>query len=168
MMVIYWCILAFFIANSISNAVYASDLSMPKELVEIAAQHDCRQIGIYLDRPAQVRPLYVYSSAEPVSSAAFWCEKPQQDERPYRLVVTDGEPSLRGACPNSFDWWDQPRGLAISQESRPLRAFRTVEQPELAQHFTGNTVGALLTDSTDGLITYFYCHNGKWMFETLE
>lgn len=154
----------FFIV-AFSRASDAETLIMPQDLVDLAHAKGCDQINTFYDRPGMVNPPFVYGwlTGDPENSAAFWCKKTKESERPYILMLKTRDSKELAGCPATIEWWNPPGGLSI--ETRPnlsLANLRYVSAPQKHGPMTVIPKARVIVSYYDGLSDIFYCHEGRW------
>ena len=154
---------------AISARSYAQ---LPKDLATTASNVGCLPIERYYDRSGKIYPPYVYdyppsTSRESVERAVFWCKRTNGR---YILVFTkDGQP-FHESCPPILEFSDPPGGLSVlSRREIPLDRFVYFNNQNRYGPRGEHSQYALLFDGeVDVAGTYFYCHKGSWLVQTVH
>lgn len=138
---------------------------LPQELQKIAGELKCEEVPGFYKRPGMVDPPYVYGylPGEKEKSAAFWCYQ-AGTEKPYLLVFLKNR-----KLSDYIRWHNFPGGLSLSFQSRlPLSEFRYIDNPAQSGPDEAVTEYQPLQEEYDGVSTYFYSHEGRWLYRMLD
>lgn len=147
----------------ISSSVFASN-QFPEELDLVAKQLDCQSVPGFFERPGMVEPPYLYGYLPGLKeeSAAFWCYQ-ISGEKFYILALVN-----KGKLIGQIKWGNYPGGLSVSKEIHmPLSDFMYVDNAEKKGPCVVTDYGPIQSEY-DGVITYFYQYNGKWLYKILH
>jgi hypothetical protein len=149
-------------------------LVMPRELVDFAHFSACTPINDFFERPGMINPPFLYGAVAGLpDSAAFWCKKVEKGDRPYNLMfavrgrggLTLADPKQLEGCPAVIEYWNGPAGLSIeTHRNLELRYFGYVDMPkEAAPRIVVPKARTIVSDNGDGVVSTFYCYQGRWL-----
>jgi hypothetical protein len=140
---------------------------MPKDLYDLAQQHDCSQVSdFYTHRLGPVNPPYVYGYVPgEENSAVFWCERSEGDRKRYFLVIIfrKMEHELT-KCPDIIEWLNPPGGLSIYRNPKvTLEEFYYLSNPKRKAPKNIRMSDNAILSENDGVSELFYCYKGEWL-----
>lgn len=150
---------------------------LPNDLYLYAKEQGCSQVSaFYKERPEVREPPYVYGvlsatgqSAARDFSAAFWCERPEQDAGKYILLLKLDGRAWPGGCPNLIVGQDFAGGLSVIRDLREsLDAYWNMRDQNPVGKSGQITSGPGIQSQYDGTGNIYYCHEGKWIARPLE
>lgn len=142
--------------------------SLPKELLDIARKNGCQEVKNFYARPGMIKPPYVYGYLpdSQKNSAAFWCEKIENDRKIFFLILmTKGEKADQFKCSNTIRWENSfPGGLSLyTDRNTTLEGFRFVKDPEREVSKNVKLTQNAILSEYDGVELLFYCYEGEWV-----
>lgn len=142
---------------------------MPDELIQIAKQNGCKQIDDFYDRPAIWGPVFVSGTIGNPEAAVrvFWCENLETTEVKRFSLIIHPQGDTDSSCGQAkLYWWNYPGGLKIQSLSEYGHSeFRDISDYKLVEIDEDNS-GNVIVGEYDGVISVFYCDNGKWRYKT--
>lgn len=148
-----------------------SQIIMPKDLVNLAAEYGCVMVQDFYERPGMVGPPFTYGvvPGDASSSVAFWCERDTPGDQLYLLIVKSKAVDPTRSCPPIIEWHNFPGGLSVEVRSGiDLERFRFVSNPATSGPVKHIADPRLIVSYYDGHSEAFYCHDGKWLFTTTD
>jgi len=145
------------------TTVPAHGQTLPEPLMEAATDKGCSEVSSFFKRPGLVDPPYVlgYLSGDRESSAAFWCTRPNAEEK-YLLVIV----GQRNKCPAAISWQNYPGGLSVIRGGKmKLSGFFYRDNVRETGPANSYTKGPILRSEYDGTGEHFYCHEGRWLVQ---
>lgn len=140
---------------------------LPEDLLKIAHEKGFDQIKDFYNRPGMLNPPYVYGyfTGPKENSAVFWCEKKENTQRRFFLVIVSKDEINKSLyCDDIIEWPNYPGGLTIFQDKdMSLDGFVYLDDPKRhVPEKTYLTHNAVLSEY-DGVEVVFYCLNGEWL-----
>jgi len=146
----------------------AQALVMPKQLVEVARSKSCEPVSDFFDREGLYDPPYAigYLPGNKEGSAIFFCRRGND----YFIVIAVFDSRLNFSCPTEIPYpGAPPEGLRILHGKKvPLDWFRYMEPHRGYGPKHLNTTGPIIEEDFDGVLNWFYCHNGRWLHRFLH
>lgn len=140
---------------------------LPNDLLKVASNHQCKQINDFYDRPGMLNPAYAYGYSSDIlkESAVFWCEKIENSNKTYHLIVFHSKiHNELSKCPDDIPWQNFPGGLSIVKgNNATLDGFRYVLDPHKQVNERTNMKHNAILSEYDGVEELFYCHDGAWL-----
>lgn len=146
---------------------YCQTGSLPEELREIAMENGCSEVKRFFARPGMINPPYVYGylPGPEENSAAFWCEKKENDKEIFFLIIM-----VKGAKPEEFKCPDKiqykggyPRGLSVYKDrDTTLEHFHFLNDPKRKPPQNAKLTHNAILSEYDGVGVLFYCYQGEW------
>jgi hypothetical protein len=150
------------LAATIYGTTSAQAQVMPKKLVEVAKSRSCEPLNDFFNSDDLLDPPYAlgYLPGDRESSAVFFCRRGNE----FFLMVAIFDDRLKFSCQTEIPYPGNPSGLRIlGGKSVPLNLFRYVDPPHRYGPKTVKTRGPIIEDYYDGVLNWFYCHDGKWL-----
>ena len=142
---------------------------MPRNLVEHAKEHRCKQIDEFYNRPGLFRPPYVFDekTLSPDPGFVYWCKRPiarDGREDDYILVINPvGGFEDFSSCPSEIKGRGYPNGLSVEAVAETnLSSFFYLKNPKRRGPNLSPTKLSIV--SGDEISDVYYCHNGQWLF----
>ena len=116
-----------------------------------------------------IDPPYVYGylDGEKENSAIYWCENKDQQETKYFLSIYlkfESTENQMNGCTNKIGWGNYPGGLSYDDGFiRNLDDFVYMDNPSERPPKGIAIENRVIKSEYDGVSTFFYCHEGKWL-----
>jgi hypothetical protein len=142
--------------------------SLPEELREVALKSGCSEVKRFFDRPGMVNPPYVYGylPGPKENSAAFWCEKKENDKEIFLLnFFFKGEIPEEYICSQSIQRkTGYPGGLSVYKDrDTTLEFFHYLNDPKRKPPANEKLTHNGILSEYDGVGLLFYCYKGEWI-----